>query len=430
MLDQPFRLSEEFQETLDLLENTNESVFLTGKAGTGKSTLLQLFRRTTQKKVVVLAPTGVAALNVGGQTIHSFFGFAPRLLTENDLIKRKDLRLLRSLEVLVIDEISMVRADLLDNIDFVLRHARRNESPFGQVQLLVVGDLFQLPPVVSTAYEREYFQTTYESPYFFSAQVFKTGFSLRVIELLRIYRQEERRFINLLDSIRSGDIDEELLSELNERVHMASDQDSQHIVLTARNAVANAINQKALDQIDAAPRIFTAKVSGQFNPSLFPTEAALKLKVGARIILLKNDPARRYVNGTIGTIVDFGDESIMVQITSAKGPEIISVGAQEWEVLKYTADKKTMELKTEVIGSFIQYPIRLAWAITIHKSQGKTFDEVLVDLQGGAFEHGQTYVALSRCRTLGGLQVRQPVKYRDILIDERIVDFYHNMNRY
>lgn len=429
-MEEPFLLSEEFQDVLDLLETTNESVFLTGKAGTGKSTLLQLFRRTTQKKTVVLAPTGVAALNVGGQTIHAFFGFAPRLLTENDLVKRKDLRLLRSIQVLVIDEISMVRADLIDHIDFVLRYARRNEEPFGGVQLLIVGDLFQLPPVVSTSYERAYFETTYDSPFFFSAHVFAQGFRLRVIELNRIYRQEERRFINLLDSIRSGEIDEELLSELNDRVQTEIFESDQHIVLTARNQVANAINQRELDKIEGESKVFIANVSGHFNPTLYPTEAALKLKRGARIMLLKNDPGRKYVNGSIGTVVDFTEESIMVRIINTIGSEVIAIPKHEWEVLKYASDSKTKDIKSEVIGSFIQYPIRLAWAITIHKSQGKTFDQVMVDLQGGAFAHGQTYVALSRCRSLDGLILKHPVKYRDILIDSRITDFYHDMHRF
>lgn len=430
MFDEPLQLSEEFQETLDLLEHSDESVFLTGKAGTGKSTLLQLFRRTTRKKTVVLAPTGVAALNVGGQTIHSFFSFAPRLLTEKDLIKRRDLRLLRSIEVLVIDEISMVRADLLDHVDFVLRYARRSEKPFGGIQLLAVGDLFQLPPVVSTTYEKAYFQSTYDSPYFFSAHVFKHDFRLQPVELSKIYRQEERRFINLLDAIRAGEVDEELLAELNDRVNPDADGNSGHIVLTARNAVANAINQKELENLDSESSVFIAKVSGQFNPALFPTEVALKLKIGARVMLLRNDPARKYVNGTIGTIFEFGEEEIKVQLKDAQKEEIVSVVRHEWEVLKYSADIKSQEIKTEVIGSFIQYPIRLAWAITIHKSQGKTFDQVLVDLKGGAFEHGQTYVALSRCRSLEGLLLKQPVRYRDILIDERIIDFYHDLYRY
>ncbi|MCB0665587.1 MAG: AAA family ATPase [Saprospiraceae bacterium] len=430
MHDEPFILSEEFQDILDLLEEGVNSIFLTGKAGTGKSTLLQLFRRTTSKKTVVLAPTGVAALNVGGQTIHSFFNFAPRLLTEKDLIKRRDLRLLRSIEVLVIDEISMVRADLLDHVDFVLRYTRKSEKPFGGVQILLVGDLFQLPPVVSTAYERSYFQSTYDSPYFFSAHVFKSDFHLQIVELTKIYRQEERRFINMLDAIRAGEVDEELLYELNQRVDPQPNPGSGHIILTARNAVANAINAKELEKLETQSKVFVAKVTGQFNPNLFPTEAALKLKIGARVMLLRNDPGRKYVNGTIGIVTDFEDDRVQIQIKSKNENEIVSVTSHEWEVLRYSSEGSSKEIKTEVVGSFIQYPIRLAWAITIHKSQGKTFDEVLVDLKGGAFEHGQTYVALSRCRSLEGLLLKQPIKYRDILIDERITDFYHDLHRY
>ncbi|MBK8503934.1 MAG: AAA family ATPase [Saprospiraceae bacterium] len=430
MIDEPFILSEEFQETLDLIEGSNTPVFLTGKAGTGKSTLLQLFRKTTCKKTVVLAPTGVAALNVNGQTIHSFFGFAPRLLSENDLIKRKDKKLLRALEVLVIDEISMVRADLLDHIDFVLRYARNSEEPFGGIQILLVGDLFQLPPVVSTPYEKEYFQTTYESPFFFSAKVFQQGFRLVMIELSKIYRQEEHRFVNMLDAIRSGDIDYELLSELNEQVQPSGHQEGDHIVLTARNQVANEINMRELLKLDDEPKTLVAKLSGHFNPALYPTEAALKLKIGARVMLLKNDPARRYVNGTIGTVTTIEAECISIRIIKSEKEEVVEVSQHEWEVLKYTTDPKTKLITTEVTGTFTQYPIRLAWAITIHKSQGKTFEKVLIDLQGGAFEHGQTYVALSRCRTLEGLVLKYPVKYRDILIDDRITDFYQYLNRY
>jgi ATP-dependent DNA helicase PIF1 len=238
MLQEPFRLSEDFQNTLDTLENSREPVFITGKAGTGKSTLLQLFRKTTRKKTVVLAPTGVAALNVGGQTIHSFFKFPPRLLTQQELQPIKNRRLLQSIEVLVIDEISMVRADLLDHMDFVLRHARRSDDPFGGVQMVFVGDLFQLPPVVSTHYEKEYFQTAYESPYFFSSRVFGKDFRPQLVELTSVYRQEERHFINLLDAIRSDDVDEELLAELNVRVINPGAELQDHIVLTARNQVA------------------------------------------------------------------------------------------------------------------------------------------------------------------------------------------------
>jgi ATP-dependent exoDNAse (exonuclease V) alpha subunit len=324
----------------------------------------------------------------------------------------------------------MVRADLLDHIDFVLRYCRNIGAPFGGVQILLVGDLFQLPPVVSTSYEKEYFQTTYESPYFFSAKVFQQGFRLVMIELTKIYRQDEHRFVRILDSIRSGDVDYELLCELNEQVKATEQQEDDYIVLTARNQVANAINMRELQKLEQESKTLVAKVSGHFNPALYPTEAALTLKIGARVMLLKNDPARRYVNGTIGTITTIEEECIGIRLIKPEREEIVEISRHEWEVLKYTSDTKTKRIKTEVAGTFTQYPIRLAWAITIHKSQGKTFDKVIVDLQGGAFEHGQTYVALSRCRTLDGLLLKYPVKYRDILIDERITDFYQYLNRY
>ncbi|NND05587.1 MAG: AAA family ATPase [Saprospiraceae bacterium] len=429
MLLEPIELSEDFHEVLDQLEMTHDHLFITGRAGTGKSTLLQVFRKSTQKKSVVLAPTGVAALNVRGQTIHSFFGFPPRLLSAKDIKKSKMRHLFNSLEVLVIDEISMVRADLLDHIDLTLRFNRDIDRPFGGVQMVFFGDLFQLPPVVATPFEQEYFRTIYDSPYFFSAKVLKE-FTLHTIELHQVYRQEEKRFVDLLDCIRRGDIDEDILEELNERVNEDLDEDQAGaITLTARNHVAKAINTKALQVLPSSPHVYRAKVTGQFNPRLYPTEVLLILRIGAQVMFIKNDPAKRYVNGTIGKIVNLNTDRIVVQISHAEGKKEIEVPKEEWEILKYKRVGNTGDIAAETIGSFIQYPLKLAWAVTIHKSQGKTFDQVEIDLGRGAFEHGQAYVALSRCRTLKGIKLKNPIRYRDILIDERIIDYYQQTQR-
>lgn len=428
MNQDPLILSEDFKVALDLLEDTSSNLFITGRAGTGKSTLLQLFRKTTRKKVVVLAPTGVAALNVGGQTIHSFFGFAPRLLTSADIKKKKRTKMYEKIEVLIIDEISMVRADQLDNIDYALRLNRSDPRPFGGVQMVFIGDLFQLPPVVATPYEKQYFQTVYETPYFFSAKVLEQNFTLHTVELHKIYRQDERRFINLLEDIRSGMADEDTLEALNTRVQSMDLSRDHYITLTARNHVANSINTRELNKIDKTRYVFQAKIDGNFNVKLFPTDQLLVLKEGAQVMFIKNDPLKKYVNGTIGVITRLDEKNIFVKVQDQKEP--VEVHREEWEMLKYSSSSKEGEIKTETIGTFNQYPLRLAWAITVHKSQGKTFEKVIIDLGGGgAFEHGQTYVALSRCKTLEGIVLKHPIKYRDVLIDERIIDFYQQISR-
>lgn len=421
----PLELNADFQYALNLLEKTSGNLFVTGRAGTGKSTLLQLFRNTTRKKTVVLAPTGVAALNVHGQTIHSFFGFPPRPITKADIKKRRKRGLYKKLEVLVIDEISMVRADLLDNIDYFLRINRDNPAPFGGVQMVLFGDLFQLPPVVSTDVERSLFEHYYSSPYFFSAKVFQTGFAMDFLELRRVYRQEARHFIRLLDAVRLNQVDYEDLEDLNERYDPDFAQQDYYITLSARNEKVNQINRLQLQKLPTMEYGFLASVSGNFNPKLFPTELDLKLKLGAQVMFVKNDPERQYVNGTIGKVVGLKEDQIEVLVEEGAQAQNIKVEKAEWEILKYKPDDgRKPEIETEVIGTFKQYPLRLAWAITIHKSQGKTFDKVIIDLGKGAFEHGQTYVALSRCRTLEGIILKKRIQPKDIMVDDRIVDFY------
>jgi ATP-dependent exoDNAse (exonuclease V) alpha subunit len=422
-------LNTDFKIALDLIEKEGKNLFITGRAGTGKSTLLQLFRNTTRKKAVVLAPTGVAALNVQGQTIHSFFGFPPRLISSREISKRKDRRLYRNMEVLIIDEISMVRADMLDNIDYFLRLNRDSPLPFGGVQVVFFGDLFQLPPVVASDFEQEIFSTSYDSAFFFSAQVFQRGFEIEMLELRKVYRQDNRHFLRLLDGIRLNHADQDDLDELNERFEPNFEPEDFYITLSARNATSDRINQRELGKIDLPERKYLATVTGEFNPTQYPAEAALSLKIDAQVMLLKNDPDRRYVNGTIGKIVALGNEFIKIQIEEKSGDlKEIVIAPVTWEIIRYKNDPtQTEDIQTEVVGTFTQFPLRLAWAVTIHKAQGKTFDRVIIDLGGGAFEHGQTYVALSRCRTLEGIVLRQRIRPQDILTDMRILDFYQQM---
>ncbi|MFN0034449.1 MAG: ATP-dependent RecD-like DNA helicase [Saprospiraceae bacterium] len=432
MLDHPLlQLNDDFRHALDVLEKTDTHLFVTGKAGTGKSTLLQLFRNTSHKKMAVLAPTGVAALNVQGQTIHSFFGFPPRIVTPSEAarkVTRKDLlRIYKNLEVLVIDEISMVRADLLDGMDMFLRVNRENYRPFGGVQVVFFGDLFQLPPVVTRdPVEAAYFSEYYESPYFFSAKIFQDpDFQLETLELRKVYRQESRHFLRLLEAVRINEVDYDDLEDLNERYQPNFPETEGYITLCARNATADKINQRELSLVNNPEHEFLAEVKGQFDPGLYPTDFGLRLRKGAQVMFVRNDlEERQFVNGTIGKITQLAHDSIVVETEEYGGKKRrIEVRKSEWEIIRYRG-AATGGLETEVIGAFIQYPLRLAWAITIHKSQGKTFDRVLLDLGGGAFEHGQLYVALSRCRTLEGVVLRQRIRPQDVITDERVVEFY------
>lgn len=431
MLDRPaLLLNDDFRHTLDVLEKTDRSLFITGRAGTGKSTLLQLFRNTTRKKTAVLAPTGVAALNVQGQTIHSFFGFAPRIVTAKEASRRVTMkhlkRLYQNVQVIVVDEISMVRADILDGMDRFLRVNRENNRPFGGVQMVFFGDLFQLPPVVTNdPVESAYFQDYYETPYFFSAKVMQEpDFELDMLELRKVYRQESRHFLRLLEAIRTNQLDYDDLDDLNERFHPAPEAEDDFITLCARNATADRLNRLALEQLNSEEITFQAEVKGAFDPNLYPTELSLRLRLGAQVMFVKNDPERNFVNGSIGRVVRLDKETVVVEITGDAGQKKkVEVTPVEWEIVRYKSDA-TGGIDTESVGSFRQYPLKLAWAITIHKSQGKTFDRVMIDLGGGAFEHGQLYVALSRCRTLEGIVLKQRIRRQDVITDERVVDFY------
>ena len=421
----PIELSSDFNYVLDKLENTKESVFVTGRAGTGKSTLLQIFRNTTEKNVVVLAPTGVAALNVKGQTIHSFFGFPPKLLDPSQIRKRKNRALFKKIEVLIIDEISMVRADLLDNIDHAMRINRGSYEPFGGVQVVFFGDLFQLPPVVSSDFEAQLFNTKYPTPFFFSAKVITQEFEFETIELQKVYRQESKSFLKLLDSIRLNRLDYEDFEMLNARYTSDIPIESNIITLTATNSKAQTINQKKLAEIEAEESVYLSKTTGEYGNNYLPADECLRLKVHAQVMFVRNDPDKQFVNGTLGIVQELTPSSIKVQIKDSEGSRTIELTPAKWELIRYEIDEKDSEkIAAKTIGTFEQFPIKLAWAITIHKSQGKTFDHVTIDLGRGAFEHGQTYVALSRCRTLEGIYLKQPIQQKDIIIDEKIVEYY------
>lgn len=420
----PLILNGDFKYVLDALEKGGKSMFVTGRAGTGKSTLLKLFRNSTRKRVVVLAPTGIAALNVQGQTIHSFFGFPARPLMTRDIKKRRQRGIYKKIDLLIIDEISMVRADLLDNIDRFLQLNRENPQPFGGVQVVFFGDMFQLPPVVAHDAERMLFQSHYESPYFFSAKVMD-GYDMEMIELRKIYRQEGRHFLRLLEAVRMNTADYEDLEDLNERYLPNFDPEDFWITLCATNRIADRINERALAQLSGQEYIYPAEIGGEFNPLHYPTDMLLKFRVGAQVMFIKNDPEGLFVNGTIGKVVELDEDLIRVVILQNDKERLIDVPILSWEILKYTlSEKNPEEIETEVIGTFEQYPLRAAWAVTIHKSQGKTFDKVIIDLGHGAFAHGQTYVALSRCRTLDGVVLRKTIKPGDIITDERVIDFY------
>lgn len=425
----PYKINDEFNAILDLIENHHEHLFITGRAGTGKSTLLSILKRTTKKNAVVLAPTGVAALNVGGQTIHSFFKFPPKMIDPTEIYKRKNHRFYKKVKLLIIDEISMVRADMIDCIDMFLRANKESPEPFGGVQLVVFGDLFQLPPVVSNNFEKQVIKEKYGNPYFFSAHVFQE-LNLRMIELTTVYRQSERRFINLLDSIRTRQIDYDIMEEVNERYTEATEPDNLSITLCATNATVDRINNEALKVNPNPIYEYRATLKGQFNAKVCPAESHLWLKVDAQVMFLRNDPKGRFVNGTLASVTHLESDKITVALPKDGDIIHIDVEREEWEMLRYQLDEKDPNrFKTNVIGTFTQYPLRLAWAITIHKSQGKTFDNIIIDLGRGAFDYGQTYVALSRCRTLDGIILKKKILPRDIIVDEAVVEYYEHKKR-
>lgn len=430
--------NDSFQIAFQRLNTSRGHLFITGKAGTGKSTLLTYFRENTAKKTVVLAPTGISALNVKGQTIHSFFGFSPSI-TPDKVSRQKApqglVKILQNLDTLVIDEVSMLRADLLDCIDEALRHHLQTSEPFGGVQMVFIGDLHQLPPVVQRD-EKEIFSSLYASPYFFDAKVFENT-SFDFIELSKVYRQKDQDFIELLNRVRNNKSTHSDLSRLNARLlaDPKSFHQSEHsyITLTTTNKSANEINALRLQQLPGQAERYSAEISGDFEGRSQPTLAQLELKTKAQVMFLNNDAAGRWVNGSLGKIIkisyDAGSGEDQVHVLLEGSDVIVKVQPHTWELNKYQWNEDAKELSAETVGSFRQYPLRLAWAITIHKSQGKSFDKVLVDIGRGAFAHGQVYVALSRCRSLEGLALQKAIEPRHIWGNRRIDQFHRSMTQ-
>lgn len=434
----------EFQDALKLIKYTRQSVFLTGKAGTGKSTFLKYISTNTKKKYVILAPTGIAAINAGGSTLHSFFKlpFHPMLPDDPNLslqkgrihdffkYNRAHRRLLEKLELIIIDEISMVRADVIDTVDRILRVYSHNlREPFGGKQLLLVGDVFQLEPVVRTD-EREILQRFYSNPYFFSAKVFGQ-IDLVSIELKKVYRQSDPAFISVLDHIRTNTAGEADLQLLNTRYGVRTDVEAggegMFITLATRRDQVDYINERRLAGLPGEAETFMGEIRGDFPESSLPTGRELLLKPGAQVIFIKNDLERRWVNGTIGVVSGFDVDGETLYITTDTGREC-DVRRESWRNIRYRYNEDKKQVEEEELGTFTQFPVRLAWAITVHKSQGLTFSRAVIDFTGGVFAGGQAYVALSRCTSLQGIWLKKPVSRADIFVRPEITEFAAHFN--
>ena len=412
-----FQLSAEQAAVYETIEGTRENIFVTGRAGTGKSTLLNHLSWNTSKQVVICAPTGVAALNVGGQTVHSLFRLPIGVIAQQPIEQDARLRkLLNAIDTLVIDEISMVNADLLDAVDRSLRQARqRKDEAFGGVQVVLFGDPYQRAPVPGDADERAYFADQYASMWFFDAKVWGET-QLRIFELNLIHRQHEEEFKFMLNAVRHGQVTAEIAGRLNAGARPAPTDGA--ITLATRNDTVNSINARELAKLPGRIRTARAEISGEFGNRTYPADESLQLKVGARVMFLRNDADQRWVNGTVGTVVKIA-ATVFVEVDG----EVHEVQPAVWEKFKYSYSSATKKLTRDIVAEFTQFPLRLAWAVTIHKSQGKTYDRAIVDLGQRSFAPGQTYVALSRISRLEGLYLTRPLRPSDIIVDDNVRRF-------
>ena len=412
----------------DLIANTNSSFFLTGKAGTGKTTFLRNVQKMVDKQFVTLAPTGVAAIIAGGDTIHSFFGLPMDVCTPGTMGKMSEARIMTLIhtDTIIIDEVSMVRCDIMDAIDYTMRKVLRSTLPFGGKQVIFVGDMFQLPPVVKQGAERELMHDLYHTDdfFFYKADVIKR-MRLVKIEFQKVYRQEDKDFLNILENVRMNRATPKNLMHLNERVCQPTKEDGMVITLASINRTADNINQQCLSEIDAEEYIYEGTVQGKFDEKRFPVDMNLKLKVGAQVMFTRNDQQKRWANGTIGTVAELTKDEI--QVTIEDGNTYV-VPNCTWESYSYEYDKDERKMKKELMGTFTQYPLRLAWAITVHKSQGMTFEKMYLDLSRGMFAAGQLYVALSRVRSLGGLFLSRPIIPQYAYTSREVLQYANDYN--
>ena len=431
----------ELQNALQIIQYTRHSLFLTGKAGTGKSTLLRYIASTTKKKNIILAPTGIAAINVGGSTLHSFFKLPFHPLLPNDSkynarniretlkYNSEKRKLLREVELIIIDEISMVRADIIDFIDKVLRiYCRNMREPFGGKQLLLVGDIYQLEPVLKEE-DRLLLHPFYSSVFFFGAHVFRE-MQLVSIELKKVYRQTDPVFINILDHMRTSNVGTADLTLLNQRVGAELDDNNSHLAITlsTRRDTADFINEKHLEMLPGESTIFKGNVKGEFPESSFPTPIELELKTGAQVMFIKNEYDKRWVNGTLGTIIGFGDDEDGVIYVRTENDIDVDVEREIWSNIRYRFNEKEQKIEEEELGTYEQFPLKLAWAITVHKSQGLTFNQVKIDFTGGVFAGGQAYVALSRCTSLNGISLKEPLRRDEVFVRNEVINFARQFN--